>query len=130
MQKRNLRRGLQSACAITVMEMLQPRMLLSATIVSGVLKVMGSESADHITVLADATYLNVIDVSLNGAVTYFAAGDIQKLLVRPLGGDDVVRIDSSLDALELSSSIDGGAGDDTLMGGGGRDTLVGGEGND
>jgi Ca2+-binding RTX toxin-like protein len=113
-----------------VVEMLDARRLLSASLVGNVLRIGGTEGEDRISVAASGTFINVLAVDFNGAPTYFSIADVQRVQVRAYGGDDVVRIDSSLDMLSLRSAIDSGDGNDTVVTGAGSDTINGGAGND
>src|SRR5688572_1508288 len=79
-------------------EGLEARRLLAAS-VAGVLNVRGTEGADDIVIALNGSDDSVIDVTINGAVTSFAARDVEGINVRGLGGNDDIDIDASLDEL-------------------------------
>jgi len=95
-----------------------------------ILVIVGSQGADDIKVkIKDDNYYKVTirdrvdDVMMRGTV----GGDVKKILVFALGGNDRVTID---DDIELTSVVWGGSGDDEIKGGSGNDILLGESGND
>ena len=98
----------------------------------GVLLVRGGEGADAIDVRADG---GAMTVTVNGARRDYAAGEIVRIVIEALAGDDVVTVGPGVGAVLVDGGdgndrIVGGAGDDTLRGGNGNDTLSGGAGAD
>ncbi len=98
------------------------------SVAAGLLTVTGTGLKDDITVLNDA---GTIKVSANGTMLNpgIAAAVLTTVSVSGLGGNDTLRIDSSLGTGVLGTLF-GGEGNDVLLGGDGNDTLDGGAGND
>jgi len=105
-----------------VIEELEGRRMLSASVSGGILRIVGTKHADVIEISRSGSS---IDVAINGVNTAFNASGVDGLIVKGFGGNDSVRNRTSLPSLLL-----GGAGDDTLIGGTGSDTISGGTGND
>lgn len=105
------------------LESLESRTMLTAGVVSGVLTVRGTASADLIEIAADS---ESVTVRINGTESLFSASQVASILVESAAGDDTVRVD----ALELPSTILGGSGNDRLTGGWGVDCIDGGDGSD
>ena len=112
-----------------VIEPLETRRLLSAEVI---LQVIGSDSADSITISQNET--NII-VTENGVSRTFQIGEITRVIIEGNGGND--NIDCT--TLKTKCSIDGDDGDDTVIGseksdridgGEGEDSLIGGKGSD
>jgi hypothetical protein len=113
-----------------IRETLEQRSLLSATLSNGVLAVAGTDGADSVTVFAHPVLINLLNVDVNGSVQAFVVGDVKQLSIATGSGNDVVRIDGSLDVLRLRSDVDLGNGNDRFYGGAGADYVSGGRGND
>lgn len=126
-------------------EALPNRLLLSVSLQGKTIDIVGTDSADHITVAADRKFMNIADVDVNGAMTYFALSAFQQIDIQALAGNDRIIVDSSLDSAGqpdfvdgqmsdttpgIPTRVDGGAGDDTITTAAGNDTLSGGDGND
>ena len=94
-----------------------------ATLSSGVLTIQGTGDADNIAVGRKKTSLLV---TVNGQTQTFATGDVTKLVIVGLGGNDKIGLAA---VVTRAANIDGGAGDDVIVGGAGNDTINGGEGN-
>lgn len=99
----------------------------------GIVEVQGTEDADEISVfVADGRFV----VEVNGASTSFNNNDVDGLYVEAKGGDDNVRIDSTVLQPTLvfggldDDTIQGGVGPDVILGGSGDDTIVGNTAND
>jgi len=105
-----------------VVEELESRRMLSASVSGGLLRVVGTKHADVIEVTRSGSS---IDVVINGVSKVFSASGISGLVLKGAGGNDLVQNRTSLPALLL-----GGAGNDTLLGGSGSDSISGGTGND
>src|SRR5213595_3428547 len=108
--------------ALPVIDPLARRVLLSAEVVSNILQITGTDGDDHISVTADATFVNVLDVDDNGTLHRFALAAIGQINITAAGGNDEVRVDASLDAMRYRTYVDAGAGNDTVTTGAGRDT--------
>ena len=105
-----------------VVEQLESRRMLSASVSGGILRVVGTKHADVIAVTRSGSS---IDVVINGVSKVFSAAGISGLVLKGGGGNDLLQNKTSLPSLLL-----GGAGDDTLLGGSGSDSISGGTGND
>jgi Ca2+-binding RTX toxin-like protein len=111
-------------------EQLEPRRLLSASIVNGVLTILGTSKSDVVSVLQSG---QKISVTIDGvAAGTFNAVSAKSISISLLAGDDVVAMQKSdgSRAVKLRALITGGAGDDTLVGGSRSDTLSGSDGDD
>jgi hypothetical protein len=120
-------------------ESCERRQLLAAAWDAGRLLVEGTGGNDRITVAQHPGYLNVIVAAVNGVEQYFQLGAVTTLDVRAGDGNDVVRIDDSLEGLKLPVLVKAGAGndrvytldgDDTILGDAGHDRIDAGAGND
>jgi Ca2+-binding RTX toxin-like protein len=120
----------QQRALTAAIEPLPRRTMLSVALADGVLRIVGSDARDSVLVTADPHFINVADVTVNGATTQFAFSTIRTIDVRTLAGDDSVRVDDSLRLLEYPVFVDAGAGNDRVSTSSGRDTILGGEGND
>src|SRR5436190_21578106 len=103
-------------------EQLESRLLLSASVKAGALRVNGSGGNDQIVVSQSGGSINV---NINGKTSSFPANSINDILIKGFGGADSLRVKGSLGATMLA-----GAGNDSLFGGNASDTLDGGNGND
>ena len=129
------------------MELLEGRSLFSATLdaTSGLLTVIGTSGNDAIEVsfnrptLGRPTQVRVSEAirppfgarPAPATVTSFAAESVKGLIVKALGGDDVVRVRTfGAGALSLATTLAGGDGDDAIVGGAGDDSISGDAGND
>ena len=107
-----------------MIESLESRRLLAASLDGGVLTVTGTELNDRISIGVRGTQVVVLD----GRTFFrFDAAAVDRVVVDALGGGDSVSLS---DTLTKPATVNGGAGNDRLRGGGGTDTLNGGEGND
>jgi Ca2+-binding RTX toxin-like protein len=133
-----------SHVAVSAIEKLEQRRLLSASVLHGILTVEGTESGEDITVRAvlanDGTPQFIVKVG--GEETTVVGTGVSGINVRAGGGNDSVHVEvpDSVKGPSLPLAIltvDGGAGDDlltvgsfflraTLLGGEGDDTLTGG----
>jgi Ca2+-binding RTX toxin-like protein len=109
---------------------LEDRRLMSATLVGNELQVIGSNAVNDVIKVSqlDAATIRVEE---NGVVTFYNDANVQKILLRGLGGNDRLEVISTV-ALPLYENvkIEGGDGHDTVRGGAGNDSLDGGAGND
>jgi 2',3'-cyclic-nucleotide 2'-phosphodiesterase/3'-nucleotidase/5'-nucleotidase len=104
--------------------------LAAARLVDGVLVVSGDNLDNEIIVSQTGGNgsKGIISVERDGVlVGSFRARDVDKVLVRGLGGDDTIIVDHSA---SVPAWLFGGDGNDTLVGGKGDSLLVGGDGND
>src|SRR5688500_11912702 len=142
---RNLSDGLGDACT-PVVEALEDRRLLAATLNGTLLDVMGTSKPDKISFsLSKDRSKYVIKIGKN--TQQFAKTGIRTLQINGAGGGDTITLlrgtgktvkvkifGSSGNDLILGNdgkeSIDGGTGNDTVAGAGGSDNLSGGDGDD
>jgi hypothetical protein len=103
-------------------EMLEPRVLLAATLAGGVLRVDGGGGDETIVISRSRSSINV---TINGTKERFARNAVRSVRVRAGGGDDTVHV-----RFGLPATIQGGPGDDDLFGNRGSDSIGGGTGND
>jgi Ca2+-binding RTX toxin-like protein len=91
---------------------------------AGTLHVDGSDAADTLSIIGDATGLPLYGGTGFDVLAAPTAGTATTVLGR--GGDDVI----TASGVAAPLTIDGGDGNDTITGGGGDDLLIGGAGND
>src|SRR5258706_5323630 len=107
----------------SMIEFLENRRLLSASVANGVLTITGTDKADHINVVQRGA---AIIVHQGKCITRFAKKDhISSIVINALAGNDQIKVTS-----KLGATIDGGDGKDLIIGGNGADVLIGGSGND
>ena len=124
---------------------LEPRSLMAASLTAslnvddGVLLVEGTDSADQIqvrhsggAVRIDGITITVTDGETTTSAASVARGQITKIAVTALGGNDLVRMHDTLQGGEsaIPMEIHGGAGNDSLVGGQGADSIFGDSGAD
>jgi Ca2+-binding RTX toxin-like protein len=109
---------------------------LSASVAGGVLTIIGTESADVISVvLPGAPAMRRLGVKLASSsivvegVGSFRSRGIRSIQIAGGGGDDSIQILDNGRTV-LPTSIDAGAGNDTVYGGSGADRILGGDGDD
>src|SRR5258705_4043142 len=123
-----------------VIESLESRTLLSASLDNGLLTITGTEAADTVTI-RNAKFDDTLKVSINKQASYFTKSAVTGIVVNALGGDDridVVRagpgggvaIVVTVLGADGNDAIGGGARDDSLVGGNRNDMLVGSKGKD
>src|SRR2546430_9121080 len=120
----------------------EPRRLLSASLTSGTLRALGSSGSDIITI---SLHNHAYNVNINGAVSSFPASSVRSLVVRGNAGNDKITLsgkikanttirgddgDDTIQGSNASEQIIGGAGADSLRGGAGDDTIPGRDGAD
>jgi len=105
-----------------MIEMLEGRVLLAASLNGGVLNISGGGGNDEIVVSKSGSR---ISVDINGTVKTFKAGAVKEIKANGLGGNDSIRVN-----VKVPSMLTGGPGNDSLFGGSGPDTLGGGAGDD
>jgi Ca2+-binding RTX toxin-like protein len=130
-------------------EPLERRRLLSASLSDGLLNVTGRPFSDNIYIREEVSPQSgekVIVVEIDSPLLdipathqEFAAGKVNSVLVRGLGGNDLIDLAIATYAVpalagtgpvDQYTRIDAGSGNDTVYGGNGRDVILGGVGND
>ncbi|MEN9664488.1 MAG: Hemolysin, plasmid [Planctomycetota bacterium] len=111
-------------------ESLEGRIVLTAGIsldaTTGILRIMGSETADVSVVRNDG--FNVVATMSNASGTTtrsYKSSEVKSMNFTGYAGDDTFTNNTAIPSTAL-----GGAGNDSLRGGSGKDTLMGGDGND
>jgi hypothetical protein len=105
-------------------EQLESRLLPAASVINGILHVTATTGND--TVLFSRVADDVL-VRINGQEKSFAAASFNRIVVKALGGNDLVR---AVTALGVSMRVVAGAGNDTIIAADGQDTIKGGAGDD
>lgn len=108
-------------------ESLDQRALPSATLTNHVLDVGGTSTDDFIRVSFAAPNQLRVTIPSTGEDVTFDRGQVTKILVRGLGGNDLIVVGPNL---KTPAEVRGWVGDDTILGGGADDKLLGGSGND
>jgi hypothetical protein len=139
---RDSHRGVVVDAIRPIVESLEDRRMLSASLVHGILKVTGGAGDDAITLSADTKR---ITVKIGASSKRFTKTAVKTISIVSGGGDDTVTINSgikqqiTIKAGEGDDTVSGGSGreiilgqggDDNLSGGGGSDQIFGGDGND
>jgi Ca2+-binding RTX toxin-like protein len=125
------------------LDKLEPRRLFSATVVDGMLVVVGTNGPDRIVMWEDEGATGPVIVGFVDALLFgrppetfeVPAEGVRSILVRALAGNDTVDlfdapVGPSSNSTSLPSRIDAGLGKDVVTGGVGRDVIFGGFGND
>jgi Ca2+-binding RTX toxin-like protein len=107
-----------------IIEGLEKRTLLAATLSGTTLEIDGGDGNDVIRVTAGA---DTTTVSINGTDRSFDNSDFDAIQLRAGDGADDISIS---DDVGVSAAIYGEGGDDTIVGGAGDDTISPGAGND
>lgn len=110
-----------------VLDSLEPRRLLAATLAGGVLSITGTSGNDAIVITIDPANSSRLRVSDNGVVSRFLISEVGRINANLFKGHDLFTIG---DTITIPASVNGAGGRDTILGGAGRDTLNGGEGDD
>jgi Ca2+-binding RTX toxin-like protein len=119
------RGGIQLTVGGEMLSALEPRVLLSSVLKSGVLSVTGNSSNNTITLSLVRGKIRVAESGL--ASKDYTTASITKILVNAKEGNDTVTVSSSI---TKNCEIQGGKGNDTIRGGGGVDALLGQDGDD
>jgi Ca2+-binding RTX toxin-like protein len=112
-----------------MIEGLESRQLLSATLVNGVLTVTGTGGADRIKIERSSS--SSLRVEENGRRRNFSYAAVQSVVVNSLAGGDRIELEhDGSEAVNKPSTLNGGDGNDRIEGGPNADTVSGGAGND
>jgi len=112
---------LVAGAALAVIEELDRRRLLSASLSSGTLTVTGTAADDTITLSRSGGDLVV---KVRSQQNSFTNSQVQHINIAAGNGNDKVTIGSGI----IGAYVDGGAGNDKIIGGQGNDTLLAGAG--
>ena len=137
--RRSFRRSLTQAVG-PVLEQLEERRLLSATLSDGVLTVVGTNQADKIDVSVDVRRSNLLHVILNDTLINARLSKVHEIVINTLDGNDTVYVGGTDKPIPgVSVVVNEGDGNDFVMAsasstrlnaGSGSDTLVGGSAGD
>jgi Ca2+-binding RTX toxin-like protein len=108
-----------------MLEVLEDRRLLSASLVKGTLTITGTPSADTISIAPKSTKLVVRQSGVSPKS--FTLAKVKHIKVNGGAGNDTISVNSRV---RINAVLNGEAGNDVLSGGGGADTLDGGVGAD
>src|SRR5215213_884466 len=111
-------------------EQLDPRVLLSVSLVGSVLTIDGTDGDDSIVAAASKRFVNILAVGDNDELHYYSLSAVTQISITGGAGNDRILVDGSLDALNFKTYVDGGAGNDRISTSAADDTIIGGEGND
>lgn len=120
---------------------LEPRRLLSASIQNHILTILGTGERDEISIRLEG---GIYTVTQNGSAATFDARGVVRVIVRAGDGDDRITVDEAtfgFDSIAAAPAagysftvfdleIHGEAGDDFISAGSGNDTIFGDKGND
>lgn len=111
---------------MSLIESLESRRLLSASLNGRELWIQGTGRADEINVWLNKAGKRIV-TSVNGNERTFALKSVGEIEIDARGGNDRVVVAASI---TRPVDIDGDGGHDTLIGGSGHDDIDGGSGND
>jgi Ca2+-binding RTX toxin-like protein len=115
--------NLQERGILMMIENLENRRLLSASLANGVLTVTGTTGNDRIAVTPNGTDLNV---QIGKTKQTFKAADVKSLVVKSLAGNDTIDLAKS----PVGATVDAGDGNDLVIGTALADVVTAGKGND
>lgn len=113
-----------------MLENLESRTLLSATLDQGELLVIGTKKNDYISIIIEASTPDQVTVTVNKDVRRFLRNAIEKINVQAGQGDDVIFMNDRDARLNFPTRLYGSGGNDTIHGASGRDRIYGGRGDD
>ena len=126
-----------------LVESLEDRRLLSATLEGRVLTITGTDDADRVSIVQLGTQLIVTETTLTSSPTElrrptstrtaFDLAAVDSISAELKGGNDAIGMMHSFSRIRprnLAMTVNGGDGSDVLRGGPGNDNLDGGDGND
>src|SRR5947209_1254052 len=105
---------LVSQLRFTSMDSLEPRRLLSASIIKSVLTVNGTGKNDIIAVFLDKNDPHKIDVKINKTVTGFATSALTAIFIEGFAGDDQIFISETNGAIANNATVYGDGGNDSI----------------
>lgn len=131
MTRRNAKRQSYSNVP-AVVEAVEPRMLLSATLSgNGTWTIRGTNASDEIYIARDETDSSVLLAEVNGQVIDWQfEADVSRIRVYGGRGHDHIEIDETAGAIGTRTLLKGQQGHDTIIGGSGNDRIIGNGGHD
>jgi Ca2+-binding RTX toxin-like protein len=114
--------------AVDVIEALEARRLLSASIDHRVLVIEGTRRGDTVEITREGR--KSVRVNVNGEASTFAFKQFGKIRVVLGKGDDYLLVGTSGNSIAVSTDADAGDGRDTVNTGAGDDSIIGGAGDD
>ncbi|HEV8606374.1 MAG TPA: calcium-binding protein [Tepidisphaeraceae bacterium] len=124
---RQSQRGIRADAISPVIETLEDRRMLSASLVHGILKITGTTAADAITVGLDPANKAKILVKMGAKNSRFTKTAVKTISILSGDGADTITISSGI---KQQITIKSGEGDDTVHGAGGREVVFAGGGAD
>jgi len=119
-----------ASAAGSVIELLETRRLLSASVTAKTLNIAGTSKADNLS-LSYSNSTGNITVRMNSEKAQtFAASKLQAINIATLAGNDNITLPSNLPTTIFFMTIDGGDGNDVINGSNLNDNEIGGNGND
>ena len=112
-----------------MLETLESRRLLAATLSNGTLTIIGTNRSDRIEVISRLDD-GQVRVELNGTETRFRFGDINRIHISGGRGNDFIEFSGRDGGIFFPSNVSGGKGNDVIGTGLGDDTISGGTGHD
>jgi endoglucanase len=111
-----------------LLEAMERRVLLAATLQDGVLSITTAEANDRIAV--DRISSTAIQANVNGAIQQFSASAVSRIEIRTGAGNDRVVLGPNLPGTYVFTDVGldtiyDGTGNDTLTGGANRDVIYG-----
>lgn len=111
-------------------EQLENRRLLSATLVDGVLRVVGTRGDDEINVSLAAGNEQRIRIDLNKTLISLPLAGVRRVVIHGRAGNDLLSAGHANEIMPLAVFVTGGPGDDQIYGSHNNDHIDGGDGND
>jgi Ca2+-binding RTX toxin-like protein len=122
--------GTQSKWNSNPIEQLENRRLMSATLVNGVLQAAGTNGVDSMVLSLVEGSIDQVQVNINGAIDTFNLASIDRIEMRGLLGNDLLRVSNDNGQFPLGVFLNGGSGADEIIGSFLNDELFGGTGDD
>lgn len=113
----------------SVVERLEQRQMLSASLDDGLLTITGTNGDDTVAIMKGSKG-NLVRVTVNGKHFTFKKFDVKRVHIDGKDGDDSLNVWEAGMTFNVPVTMQGGDGNDTLGGGSGKDRLEGGSGDD
>ena len=131
-RRNNTRRHSNGSATPVAIEQVEPRLLLSATLLgNGTWRIRGTNASDEIYIARDETNPDVLLAEVNGRVIdEQQEGEVRRIVVLGRRGHDWIEIDETAGAITTRTVLRGQAGHDTIIGGSSNDRIYGNAGHD